>query len=65
VPPANIPTVRRGNDSLVTGSVSGELKSPGKVGSVLMSPDSIANQKDIPAEPASVFNLPRAKAGED
>ena len=65
VPPANIPTVRRGGDSLVTGSVSGELKSPGKVGSVLMSPDSIANQKDIPAEPASVFNLPRAKAGED
>jgi hypothetical protein len=65
VPPANIPIVRRGGDPLVTGSVGGELKSPGKVGNALMSPDSIAHQKDIPAEPASVFNLPRAKAGED
>jgi hypothetical protein len=64
VPPANIPTARRGGDALVTGS-TGEMKSPGKAGSDLMSPDPIAQRKEIPSGTASVFDLPRAKPGED
>jgi hypothetical protein len=65
VPPANIPTARRSPDTLVTGSVGSEMKSPGKAGSDLMSPDPIAQRKDIPSGTASVFDLPRAKPGED
>ncbi|MDO8535264.1 MAG: extensin family protein [Xanthobacteraceae bacterium] len=64
VPPANIPTARRSPDALVTGS-TGEIKSPGKAGSDLMSPDPIAQRKEIPSGTASVFDLPRAKPGED
>jgi hypothetical protein len=64
VPPANIPTARRSSDALVTGS-TGEMKSPGKAGSDLMSPDPIAQRKEIPSGTASVFDLPRAKPGED
>jgi hypothetical protein len=64
VPPANIPTARRAPDALVTGS-TGEMKSSGKAGSDLISPDPIAQRKEIPAGAASVFDLPRAKQGED
>ena len=63
VPPANIPIARRASDALVTGSTEA-MKSPGQAGSDLISPDPIAQRKDIPAGTASVFDLPRAKPGE-
>lgn len=63
LPPAPVPSARRGGEPLVTGSTGG-LKSAGKTGSSLISPQPIAEQKDIPAEPASVFNLLPPRRGE-
>jgi hypothetical protein len=68
VPPGRIPNARLGVDQTVTGSIGGasrkaeaEKKAPNKSGANLMSPQPLADQ-EFPQEPASVFNLPAAKA---
>ena len=63
VPPRRIPNASLGPDPMTTGSIGApKAKDDGKyvraAGGNLMSPESIADQS---AEPASVFNLPRAR----
>jgi hypothetical protein len=64
VPPAPVPTARRGADALVTGS-TGEPKRPGKSGNSMVSPQPIAEQVGVPAAPASVFDLLPKRQGND
>jgi hypothetical protein len=68
VPPGRIPNASLGADPIVTGSIGAQKKSKDEArtsrpvaGANLMSPESIVDQK-ANSEPASVFNLPRAKA---
>jgi hypothetical protein len=71
VPPGRIPSARLGADPTVTGSIPKETKSKSEPkksptsaptsSASLMSPHSIADQ--APSEPASVFNLQPARAG--